>query len=144
MSKQPGHGHSFYYEILKGPRLVQLDVSDLPAQKTSFEFNFAAWLIDLGMTQPEEPARPSPRGGATQPGRVRGQLPAQHSPQVLPGAPVVPTSLSCPRAPCARVAELTSRAVPGLGTGSELCHPNTGTDGVNCNSALVVRATPGA
>lgn len=121
---------------------MQLDVSDLRVKKTSFEFNFAAWLIDLGMTQPEEPARPSPLGGTTQPGRVRGQLPAQHSPQVPPGAPVVPTLPSCPRAPCARVAasqpELIWRVVPVLGTGSELCYPNTGTGGVNCNSALVV------
>jgi len=43
---------------------VQLDVSDLRVKKTSFEFNFAASLIDLGMTQPEEPARPSLQGGS--------------------------------------------------------------------------------
>lgn len=121
---------------------MQLDVSDLRVKKTSFEFNFAARLIDLGMTQPEEAARPSPQGGTAQPGRVRGQLPAQHSPQVPPGAPVVPPLLCCPRAPCARAAasqpELTGRVVPVLGMGSELCYPNVDTGGVNCNSALVV------
>lgn len=59
---------------------MQLDVSDLRVKKTSFEFNFAARLIDLGMTQPEEPARLSLRGGSDTARESQGPAPSTAQP----------------------------------------------------------------
>lgn len=59
---------------------MQLDVSDLRVKKTSFEFNFAARLIDLGMTQPEEPARPSLQGGSDAARESQGPAPSTAQP----------------------------------------------------------------